>query len=305
MNYKTIPNTDLKISSIALGTWVFGGDMWGGAKESDCMDAVSAAVDHGINLIDTAPIYGYGLAEDIVGRAIKGRRDKFLIATKCGLVGRGKNITNNLTPSSIKREVEESLRRLQIDAIDIYQCHWPDPRTPIEQTLKAMCKLKEQGKIKHIGVSNFDADLLREAVGFTQIVTLQNQYSLLERSIEESILPLTREKGVGVISYGPLAGGILSGKYNVQPGFKGMDARSFFYKYYQGQEFVKTKALLETLKGFGRPLNQIAINWVRQQKGVTSVIVGCRNARQVRQNVLSAAWELSEEQLQKIRTIFP
>ena len=141
MTYNKISNTGLEISSIALGTWVFGGDMWGGAKESDCMDAVSAAVDHGINLIDTAPIYGYGLAEEIVGRAIKGRRDKLIIATKCGLVGRGKNITNNLTPSSIKREVEESLRRLQIDTIDIYQCHWPDPRTPIEQTLEAMCGL--------------------------------------------------------------------------------------------------------------------------------------------------------------------
>jgi aryl-alcohol dehydrogenase-like predicted oxidoreductase len=296
MKYTDLKCSDLKISSIALGTWVFGGDVWGGASEKDCIDAVAAAIDHGINLIDTAPIYGYGQAESIVGKAIKGKRDKVIVATKCGLIGKGGlNITNNLTPESIQRELDESLSRLGTDYIDIYQCHWPDPNTPIEDTLEAMMRFKEAEKIRHIGVSNFDTALLKESIAVTEIVTLQNQYSMLVRDIEKDVLPFCKESNVGVISYGPLAGGILSGKYSTSTKFKGPDARSFFYKFYSGKAFEKTKRLLDSLKNIGQPLNQIAINWVRQQDGVASVIVGCRNAEQVEQNALAASWDLSAD----------
>jgi len=194
MQYNRIPNTDLEISAVSLGTWVFSGDCWGEAKAKDCVDAVAAAMDAGINLIDTAPIYGYGRAEEIVGQAIKGKRDKVVVATKCGLVGKGKNMANDLSPASIQKEVELSLKRLQVEVIDIYQCHWPDANTPIEETLTAMCRLKSEGKIKHIGVSNFDADLLRQAFEFTDIITLQNQYSLLDRSIEKTVLSVSSKK---------------------------------------------------------------------------------------------------------------
>ena len=275
----------------------------GGTNEADCLDAVAAALDCGINLIDTAPIYGYGLAETIVGKAIKGHRDKFIIATKCGLIGKGKKITNDLTPVSIRQEVEASLKRLQIDCIDIYQCHWPDPKTTIEKTLEAMCKLREEGKIKYIGVSNFGLQLLEQATSFTKIVTLQNQYSLLERSIEKDILPLTRAKDVGVLCYGPLAGGILSGKYKSAPNFAGNDARSFFYKHYAGKSFEKTQQFLSELNEIHYPLNQTAINWLRQQEGITSVICGCRNAQQVQQNASAASWDLSENDLNRIRIL--
>lgn len=297
-----IPNTDLNISSITLGTWVFGGDMWQGSKEEDCVETVLAALDYGINTIDTAPIYGYGISEKIVGKAIKGKRDKVVLATKCGLIGKGKNIKTNLSASSINREVEDSLRRLQTDYIDIYQCHWPDSETPIEETFDCLNKLKEAGKIRHIGVSNFSKDLLAQSIPKAHIVTLQNQYSLLERSLENEILPFCKEKGVGLITYGPLAGGILSGKYLTQPKFKGFDARNFFYKYYEGNAFNKTKKFLEYLSKIKKPLNQIAINWIRQQEGITSVIVGCRNKEQVKQNASAADWDLSEADLERIES---
>ena len=152
MIYHQIPKTDLNVSTIALGTWVFSGDSWGKIDEQECIEAVSAAFDQGINFIDTAPIYGHGQAEIIVGKAIKNKRDEIILATKCGLTWEGGRITNNLTPSSIKCEIEDSLKRLQVDYIDLYQCHWPDQNTPIEQTLNALAQLKQKGKIRYFGI---------------------------------------------------------------------------------------------------------------------------------------------------------
>ena len=160
MKYTKIPGYDFRLSVITLGTWVFSGDVWGGAKEQDSLAAVTAAIDCGINVIDTAPIYGDGLSEKIVGKAIKGHRDKIVLATKCGLIGKGMKIKNNLTPESINKEIDLSLSRLKTDYIDIYQCHWPDPDTPIESTMEALCKIKDSGKIRNIGVSNFNTELL-------------------------------------------------------------------------------------------------------------------------------------------------
>ena len=149
MKYNTIYNADVTVSAIGLGTWVFGGDMWGSADEHECMDAVNAALDCGITLIDTAPIYGFGRSEEVVGKAIKGHREKLIVATKCGILSENGRIINNLTPKSIQNEIEQSLTRLQTDYIDIYQCHWPDPNTPIETTIEALCALREKGTIKH------------------------------------------------------------------------------------------------------------------------------------------------------------
>ncbi len=304
MKYKKIPNTDLNVSVISLGTWVFGGENWGGTQEKESIDAVSSALDCGVNLIDTAPIYGYGASEEIIGKAIKGKRDKVIIATKCGLIGEGPNIKNNLKPDSIKTELEQSLKRLQVDYIDIYQCHWPDPNTPIEETMTAMSKLKKEGKIKYIGVSNFDLELLKETSHFADIATLQNHFSLLERSMERDVIPYCKEKGMGVLTYGSLGGGILSGKYKQPKTFKSSDARSFFYKYYVGEEFKKTSKIVNLLNEISvetnRPPNQIALNWIWQKEGVTSAIVGCRKPEQARMNALSATWKLSEEDINKL-----
>ena len=304
MRYKKIPNTDLNISVISLGTWVFGGDNWNGVKEKDCIDAVTVALECGINLIDTAPIYGYGISEETIGKAIKGKRDKVIIATKCGLIGTGTNITNNLKPDSIKKEIEQSLKRLGTDYIDIYQCHWPDPNTPIEETMAEMNRLKKEGKIRYVGVSNFGVEILKQAKNSADIVTLQSHYSLLERLIEKEILPYCREKGIGIITYGSLGGGILSGKYKKPPSFKSFDARSFFYKYYQGEGFKKASEVVNILKEISvktkKPINQIALNWVWQKEGIASAIVGCRNAEQAKMNALSATWELSQEDIEKL-----
>jgi len=295
-----IHNTDLNVSPLTLGTWVFGGEMWSGSKEQDSLDAVSAAIDLGITMIDTAPIYGMGVSEEIVGKAIKGKSDKVVIATKCGLVKEGKKIKIDLSAASILREVDASLSRLGIDQIDLYQCHWPDPNTPMQETMETLLKIKEQGKIKYIGVSNFDQALLEEALGSAPVVTLQNQYSLLERSIENDVLPVCREREVGVISYGPLAGGILTGKYQEPKQFAKGDARSFFYKFYQGPAFEKVQALLEKMERMGHPLYEVALNWVRQQDGVSSVIVGCRNAEQVKRNVSALSWEMDKQQMTEL-----
>jgi len=217
-----------------------------------------------------------------------------------GLIKEGKRIKIDLSAASILREVDASLSRLGIDQIDLYQCHWPDPNTPMQETMEALLTIRDQGKIKYLGVSNFDHSLLEEALGFAPVVTLQNQYSLLERSIENDVLPVCRERGVGVVSYGPLAGGILTGKYKEPQQFAKGDARSFFYKFYQGPALEKVQNLLEQMRGFGHPLYETALNWVRQQEGISSVLVGCRNVEQVKRNVAALEWDLNDVQVREL-----
>lgn len=303
MFYHSIPDTDLKLSAIGLGTWVFGGGVWGTVSEKESLAAVDSALENGINFIDTAPIYGNGQSERIVGKAIQGRREKVILATKCGIAMQGKRAVINLSADSIRREIEDSLRRLQVDYVDLYQCHWPDPNTPLEWTMEALNKLKEEQKIRYIGVCNFPAALLKRSLEITEIVSLQSQYSILQRSLEEEILAYCKQKGIGIFTYGVLGGGILSGKYAKEPQFKGADARSFFYKYYQGENFKKTERVLKELSEIPKPLSQTAINWVRQNPAVTTVLVGCRNAEQVKENVKAVEWDLTPEQIQEINGI--
>ncbi len=297
MQYNTIPNTDLKVSPICLGTWVFGSDHWSGAKRDDCIQAAQTALSLGINFIDTAPIYGNGLAEQLVGEAIKTRRDQVILATKCGLTPQGKKIICDLKPLTILKEIDASLQRLKTDYIDLYQCHWPDPNTPIEITMETLLKIKEAGKIRYIGVSNFETDLLDAAMKITPIVSNQVQYSLLHREIEKSILPHGLQLNVGILAYGPLGGGILSGKYKEAKNFPASDARSFFYHFYQGDKCKDILAGLENLKQLKKSPHEIAINWVRQQPGVTSVLVGARNSQQVKSNFRALSWTLSAYEL--------
>ena len=304
MKYNKISNTDLNISVITLGTWVFGGHLWNGRKEEDCIAAVHASLDAGINMIDTAPIYGNGESERIVGKAIQGRRDQVILATKCGLSSEGKDIIHDLTNGAIYKEIEDSLRRLQTDYIDLYQLHWPDLDVPIELTMECLGKLKAQGKIRHIGFSNHTPELFDRALEIGPVVTSQDQYSLLDRTIEENLLPYLKEKHVGLLAYGPLAGGILTGKYKEPPFFKKADARKFFYKYYEGDAFKRVQQALAEVRAMGKPLNEVALNWVRQQKGVASVLVGARNAEQAKQNACAADWDLTAEELEKVGNMF-
>jgi len=285
MKFHSIENSDQKISQIGLGTWVFGGSFWGGTQEDDSIEAVHAALDEGINLIDTAPVYGDGKSEEIVGKAIRSRRKDVFLATKCGLITKGKDMIVDLSAKSVQKEIDESLSRLDCDYIDLYQCHWPDDKTEIQETMDVMVKLKGEGKIRHIGVSNYDKKQLSDVKACTEILTLQSQYSLLDKTLDRDILPYCGGEKISLLAYGSLAGGILSGKYTKEPQFKGPDARSFFYKYYKGKSFKETQDIIVKLQTIKRPLSQVAINFVRQKEGVLSVLVGCRNKDQLQENV--------------------
>jgi aryl-alcohol dehydrogenase-like predicted oxidoreductase len=302
-------SSTLRVSVVSLGTWVFGGDNWGKVDDKESIATIQKAIELGINLIDTAPVYGDGHAEEILGKAIKGNRDKVFIATKCGLQKKERTFIHDLSPSEIRKELEQSLSRLNIERVDLYQCHWPDPTTPIEATLEEMLKMQSEGKISNIGVSNFDLPLLEKALRVAPVVSLQSHYSLLERSVEEShLLEFCKKKGVGVMTYGSLGGGILTGKYKNPPTFSKKDARRFFYPFYNEQEWRRYHGFVEAIRKIARekkiPVLEVALNWLVQQSGVTTALVGARTMEQVEKNAQAIQWELSEGDLIQIEQIY-
>lgn len=292
MKYSFIPGTEEKVSVIGLGTWVLGGENWGGAKEDESLGAVRKAIDLGMNFIDLAPFYGDGLAEAVVGKAIRGQRGKVFLATKCGIIRQNNRVMTCLTPESIARELDLSRQRLGVDTIDLYQCHWPDDDTPVEKTMEALLYWQKKGAIRHIGVSNFELSLLKRAIAAAPVKTLQIQYSLIERSVEAELLPFCLANNIGVIAYGAMAGGFLTGKYDKKPQFHKSDARHMFYKFYDDKKFNEGRRIVEEMKKAGRPLNQVALNWVCRQKGVMSVLAGCRTPAQVVDNGATADWDM-------------
>jgi aryl-alcohol dehydrogenase-like predicted oxidoreductase len=304
MLYRRFGNSDLKVSVVSLGTWAMGGTHWGKAKDRESIETIHKAVESGINLIDTAPVYGDGHSEKIVGKAIKGIREKVIVATKCGVHTRGDDFYFDLAPAEVGKEVETSLRRLDIEIIDLYQCHWPDKNTPIEDTMEEMLKLRAEGKIRHIGVSNFNVELLVRARKIAPVISLQPHYSLLEREIEKEALPYCRQHDIGIMAYGPLGSGILTGKYRERPTFSEKDARSFFYPFFKEPLWSKAQSLLSELRRIaelhGKPVAHVAINWVIQQPGITTAIVGARTPAQAETNAAAAEWLLSDDDLSSI-----
>ncbi|RMF95875.1 MAG: aldo/keto reductase [Candidatus Schekmanbacteria bacterium] len=300
MEYRELGKSGIKVSTIGLGTWAIGGMFWGKTDDAEAIKAIEASIDYGINLIDTAPAYGTGHSEKLVGKAIKGKREKVVVATKCGL-DRKKGFIIDLKPKKIRQDLEESLMFLNTDYIDLYQCHWPDPKTPIEDTMEELLKMQSEGKIRAIGVSNFDLELLKKTVSIAPIASLQPHYSLLKRDIEKDILPFCRQNNIGILAYGSLGSGILTGKYKKRPSFAGNDARSFFYPFYKEPYWSKTQELLKEMEKiankYDRPLSHIAINWIRQQEGITSALVGAKNASQAKSNAQAAEWQLSADEL--------
>ena len=305
MDYRRLGKSELNLSVIGLGTWPLGERHWGPISESEAIATIQQAIDSGINLIDTAPLYGSGRSEEIVGKAIKGRRQQVVVATKCGVRPKGNDLTHDLNPGAIRKEVETSLKLLDTDIIDLYQCHFPDPHTPVADTMAEMLKMKAEGKIRYIGVSNFDSALLDEARKTAPIASNQVHYSLLNRGIENELLPFCLEQDIGVLAYGPIAGGILSGKYKEKPKFAPGDARTFMYNYYEEPLWSKVQPLLKDIKAIaerhGKPPAQVAINWVRQQPGVTSALVGARSPQQAEANAAAGAWRLSAEEMAGLR----
>jgi aryl-alcohol dehydrogenase-like predicted oxidoreductase len=302
-------SSTLRVSVVSLGTWVFGGDNWGKVDDKESIASIQKAIEIGINLIDTAPVYGNGHAEEIVGKAIKGNRDKVFIATKCGLQKKDRTFIHDLRPEEIRKELEQSLYRLHTDYIDLYQCHWPDPKTPIEATLEEMLKMRSEGKIHYIGVSNFDLPLLKKALRAAPVASNQVHYSLLERSVEERhLLQFCKKRGVGVMTYGSLGGGLLTGKYKNPPTFPKKDARRFFYPFYNGQEWGRYHGFVEAIQKIAqkkrKPLVQLSLNWLIQQSGVTTALVGARTVEQAKKNAQAIQGELSESDLVQIEKIY-
>ncbi len=304
MHTRTLGNSELSVSAVGLGTWASGGDFWGQVDDRQSIRAMQAAIDHGINLIDTAPAYGDGHAEALVGRAIAGRRDLVIVATKLGVLREGERFIHNLEPQSVRREVDDSLRRLGVDTIDLYQIHWPDRKTPIEDTLGELKRIHNAGKFRYLGVSNFKPALMDAVRREFQLVSLQPPYSLLNRKIESHHLPYCRRHGIGTLGYGSLAAGVLSGKFHEIPTLATDDKRAQFYDVFREPLWSAIQRLLDTLRRIaderGRPVAQVSINWARREGGVTCALVGARNVEQAVSNAGAGEWELSEDEIKRI-----
>jgi aryl-alcohol dehydrogenase-like predicted oxidoreductase len=291
----TIPATSLKVSRVALGTWAMGGWMWGGTDERQSVATIKAALDQGINLIDTAPVYGFGVSEEIVGKALTGLRSRAIIATKVGLEWRGGKAYRNATRNRIMTEINDSLHRLRTDYVDIYQVHWPDPLVPIEETAGAMRELYEQGKIRAIGVSNFSVEQLRAFREVAPLHVLQSPYNLFERGIEDEILPYCLANGIATLGYGALCRGLLSGRMRPDSAFEGDDLRRIDPKFQPPRyaQYLNAVELLDQLaqRGYQRRVIQLAVRWVLDQ-GISVALWGGRRPDQLRAALSVAGWSL-------------
>jgi aryl-alcohol dehydrogenase-like predicted oxidoreductase len=292
-----IPGTELCVSRVALGTWAMGGWMWGGTDERAAVVTIRAALDQGINLIDTAPVYGFGVSEEIVGQAlgVAGLRARAVIATKVGLEWRNGKVYRNATRARIMQEVDDSLRRLRTDYIDIYQVHWPDPLVPIEETAAAMRALYEQGKIRAIGVSNFSDTQMERFRSVAPLHVLQAPYNLFERAIEEQVLPYCRAHNIATLGYGALCRGLLSGRMLPDTTFPGDDLRRLDPKF-QPPRFARYLEAVRRLdelaqRCFHRRVIQLAVRWMLDQ-GIGVALWGARRPDQVHAAVGVADWSL-------------
>lgn len=317
MEKRRLGSSELEVTVIGLGCWAIGGWMWGGTDEEKAIAAIRKAIDVGMTFFDTAPAYGFGLSEEIVGKAIEGRRDEVILATKCGLNWehttrqpwfvdeQGNKIYKDLTKESILREAEASLRRLKTDRIDLYQCHWPDEQTPAEETMEALNLLLEQGKVRAIGVSNFSVAQMGDFRRCVPVHSDQPRYNMLDRAIEAEILPYCQENNIGVLAYSPIEQGILTGKVTLDRKLPRGDHRRH-RPWFQKKNLKRALGFLEKLKPIAadhrKTLAQLAANWVICQEGVTSALVGARNAEQVVENAGAADWRLTEEELKLIES---
>lgn len=307
MRYKYVPKAGVNISALSMGTWAIGGDRWGAAPDpAGSADAIRAMIDGGVNLIDTSPAYGEGVSEEIVGQALRdGYRDKVLVATKFSrLTGENNTIIHDGSYANAIRECDASLRRMNLDCIDIFIQHWPTPDYPVEETMSALADLKKAGKIRFVGVSNFDQDLIEQASKVVSVDFLENHYSMVNESSTE-LFRWCEQQGIGVMTYGSLGGGILTGAVRSMPDWDASDFRLNFYgKFYKEPFFSKVMDLLTVLDEIsaerGKPIPQIVINWSTQKSFVSTAICGVRSASRAAQNCATFDWELSEQEMRRI-----
>src|SRR5271167_2101786 len=309
MEFVTISGTNVTASRIALGTWAMGGWMWGGSDEEESVRTIKTALEKGINLIDTAPVYGFGRSEEIVGRAIaeSGERDRVILATKVGLEWRDGAVSRNSSRERILTEIEDSLRRLRTDYIDIYQVHWPDPLVPIEETAETMSLLYRQGKIRAIGVSNYSPQQMEQFRAAAPLHTDQPPYNLFERQIEQDVLPFALQNGISTLTYGSLCRGLLSGRMKLDTQFAGDDLRKVDPKF-QPPRFAQYLQAVERLDRFarekyGKRVLDLAIRWTLDQPGVSVALWGARRPDQLAPVDSAVGWKLTADALQTIDQI--
>ena len=309
MEFVDIPGTSMRVSRVALGTWAMGGWMWGGSNESDAIDTIHAALDRGINLIDTAPVYGFGRSEEIVGKALAvgGRRKRVFIATKVGLDWKDGKPFRNARKARIIKEAEDSLRRLQTDIIDLYQVHWPDPHTPLAEVAEAMGELHRAGKVRAIGVSNFSPAQMEEFRKVAPLHTAQPPYNLFERAIEQDVLPYCRDRDIAVLAYGSLCRGLLSGSMSESSSFTGDDLRKNDPKFL-APRFAQYLAAVEKLDRFarehyGRRVIQLAVRWVLDRGEMNIALWGARRADQLAPIADVVGWHIDSSAMAVIDQI--
>ena len=300
--------TDLQVSPLVLGTWVTGGWAWGGADEKESLAAILRALELGIDFIDTAPVYGFGKSEQVVGKALKEwGRQKVVVATKCGLEWDAQErIRRNSSPQRIMQEVDDSLKRLGADCIDLYQIHWPDPAIAFEDSMKTLLKVQELGKIRYIGVSNFDRDRLQEIMQHGTIYSLQPPYNMFEREAEKELLPFCMENGIATLAYGGLCRGLLTGKFKGDERFPKGDLRDSDPKF-KPDQFKKYVSAVDEIKpiaaSYGKSPAQFALRWALHQPGITCVIAGARTPKQSEDNAGACGWTIKPEDLRKVDEI--
>ncbi|MFO7948006.1 MAG: aldo/keto reductase [Armatimonadota bacterium] len=320
MELREIGESGINITPMILGTWAIGGWWWGGSDDDKAIEAINTAIDNGINCIDTAPVYGFGRSEKVVGEAISGRRDEVFIATKCGLrwdeeIGEyhfhddteelGEvDVYRNLNRDGILWECEQSLRRLGIEVIDLYQCHWPDESTPIEETMGALMELKEQGMIRAIGVSNFTPEMIEECLQYGEVHSSQPKYSLIDPGSMDEVIPYCAEHDIASIVYSPLEQGLLTGKVTPDREFAEGDKRANKVWFQEPNLLRALEVIDEVMQPVADEKNctlaQLTIAVTAAQPGITAPIVGARNKEQAEQNAGAMNIEVTDDERDRI-----
>jgi len=306
MKKRTLGKNGPELTEIGFGAWAIGGPWeygWGSVEDSESVKAIHKALDGGINWIDTAAVYGLGHSEEVVARALKGIRGTVFIATKCGMVwDEGKKVRIHASPKSIRMEIEKSLKRLNTDHIDLYQIHWPDPQTPVEDSWGTLVELKNEGKVRYIGVCNYGVEMLIKCQSIAPVQSLQPPYSLLHRDIEKEILPYCLKENIGVVAYSPMQSGLLTGKFD--PAALARDDWRRKSPLYQEPYLSKALAFANSLKPtaskYEKSVAQLAVGWVLNQSAVTSAIVGARTEEQVKENIGASGLKIGDQDVKVI-----
>ncbi len=319
MEYRKLGQSDIMVSELAFGAWAIGGWMWGGADSKDAIKAIETAVDNGMTTIDTAAVYGFGLSEELTGKAVKGKRDKVQILTKFGLTwsekkgefyfssknneGKDVDIYRYSAKEKVLTDCDLSLKRLGTDYIDLYQIHWADPTTHVSETMEAMEILVKQGKIRAGAVCNYSEELMEEAEITFPIASNQVPYSMVNRGIEKDVVPHCIKNNIGILAYSPLQRGLLTGKFKPGHQFNEGDSRPATI-YYKEPNFSRILDITEKLTVIahdrGVTLSQLVLNWTIQQPGITCALAGARNAEQVLDNVKAARFRLTPDEISAI-----